>query len=94
QTTPTRITRETAPPCPPNDLHRELEHAPARFSRQTLRRPVMQFVYFILFIAAAVLAAGLIIGAAFKLIGFGIAALLVVVGVTWVMNKVRGPRTR
>lgn len=54
----------------------------------------MQFVYVILFIVAAVLAAGLIIGAAFKLIGFGIAALLVVVAVTWVMGKIRGPRTR
>ena len=54
----------------------------------------MQFVYLILFIVAAVLAAGLIIGAVFKLIGFGIAALLVVVAVTWVMGKVRGPRTR
>ncbi len=54
----------------------------------------MQFVYLILFIVAAVLAAGLIIGAVFKLIGFAIAALLVIVAVTWVMNKVRGPRTR
>jgi hypothetical protein len=53
----------------------------------------MGFIYLILFIVAGVLAAGLIIGAAFKLIGFGIAALLVVIGVTWVMNKVRGPRT-
>ena len=53
----------------------------------------MAFIYLILFIAAAVLATGLIIGAAFKLIGFGIAALLVVVGVSWVMGKLRGPRT-
>lgn len=53
----------------------------------------MQLVYIIVFIVAAILAAGLIIGAAFKLIGFGIAALLVVVAVSWVMNKVRGPST-
>ena len=53
----------------------------------------MAFIYLILFIAVAVLATGLIIGAAFKLIGFGIAALLVVVGVSWVMGKLRGPRT-
>lgn len=53
----------------------------------------MALVYLILFIAAAILAAGLIIGAAFKLVGFGIAALLVVVGVSWVMSKVRGPST-
>lgn len=53
----------------------------------------MAFVYLILFIAAAILAAGLIIGAAFKLVGFAIAALLVVLGVSWVMNKVRGSRT-
>jgi membrane protein implicated in regulation of membrane protease activity len=53
----------------------------------------MQLVYIILFIVAAILAAGLIIGAVFKLIGFGIAALLVVIAVSWVMNKVRGPRT-
>jgi hypothetical protein len=53
----------------------------------------MQFVYVILFVVAAILAAGLIIGAVFKLIGFGIAALLVVIAVSWLMNKVRGPRT-
>jgi hypothetical protein len=53
----------------------------------------MQFVYLILFVVAAILAAGLIIGAAFKLIGFAIAALLVVVAVSWVMGKIRGPHT-
>jgi len=53
----------------------------------------MQFVYVILFVVAAILAAGFIIGAVFKLIGFGIAALLVVIAVSWLMNKVRGPRT-
>lgn len=53
----------------------------------------MAFIYLILFIAAAVLAIGLIVGAAFKLVGFAIAVLLVVVAVSWVMSKVRGPRT-
>jgi hypothetical protein len=54
----------------------------------------MQYISLTLFVVAAVLAAGLIIGAAFKLVGFAIAALLVVVAVSWVMSKVRGPRTR
>ena len=49
-------------------------------------------VYAFLFIAAAVLVIGLVIGLAFKLIGFAVAALLVVAGVTWVMNKIRGPK--
>lgn len=49
----------------------------------------MPFVYLILFIIASVFAITLIIGAAFKLIGFLIAAALVVVAVTWVMRKIR-----
>ncbi len=53
----------------------------------------MPFVYLILFIIASVFAITLIIGAAFKLIGFLIAALLVVVAVTWVMRKVRGDKS-
>ena len=44
-------------------------------------------VYAFLFIAAAVLVIGTIVGLAFKLIGFAVAALLVVAGVTWVMRK-------
>ena len=52
----------------------------------------MPFVYFILFIAAAIMAIGLIVGVAFKLAGFALAALLVVVGVTWIMGKLRGRR--
>lgn len=52
----------------------------------------MPFVYLILFILAAFFAITLIIGAAFKLAGFALAALLVVVGVGWVMRKVRGPK--
>jgi len=44
-------------------------------------------VYAFLFVAAAVLVIGMIIGLAFKLIGFAVAALLVVAGVTWLMRK-------
>ena len=53
----------------------------------------MPFVYLILFIIASVFAITLIIGAAFKLIGFLIAAALVVVAVTWVMRKLRGDKS-
>lgn len=52
----------------------------------------MGLVYLVLFVLAAIFAISLIIGVAFKLIGFAIAALLVVVGVTWVMRKLRGPK--
>ena len=48
-------------------------------------------VYAFLFVAAAVLVIGMIVGLAFKLIGFAVAALLVVAGVTWVMRKLRRP---
>ncbi len=48
----------------------------------------MKFLFFLfLGLAAAVLIIGTIIGLAFKLIGFAVAALLVVAGVTWVMRK-------
>lgn len=53
----------------------------------------MVFVYLVLFVVASIFAITLIIGAAFKLIGFAIAALLVVVAVTWVMRKVRGGKS-
>ena len=53
----------------------------------------MALVYLVLFAIAAIFAITLIIGAAFKLIGFAIAALLVVVGVTWVMRKLRGSKS-
>ena len=53
----------------------------------------MPFVYLILFIIASVFAITLIIGAAFKLIGFLIAAALVVVAVTLVMRKLRGDKS-
>jgi membrane protein implicated in regulation of membrane protease activity len=53
----------------------------------------MGFVYFILFALAAIFAISLIVGVAFKLIGFAIAALLVVVAVTWLMRKIRGPKS-
>jgi len=48
-------------------------------------------VYAFLFIAAAVLVIGLVIGLAFKLIGFAVAALLVVAGVAWIMRKLGRP---
>ena len=50
----------------------------------------MGIVYLVLFALAAIFAISLIVGVVFKLIGFAIAALLVVVGVTWVMRKIRG----
>ena len=52
----------------------------------------MGFVYLILFGLAAIFAISLIVGVVFKLIGFAIAALLVVVAVTWLMRKIRGPK--
>ncbi|RYG33418.1 MAG: hypothetical protein EON93_09655 [Burkholderiales bacterium] len=52
----------------------------------------MKFLVFLfLALAAAVLIIGMIIGLAFKLIGFAVAALLVVAGVTWVMRKLGRP---
>jgi hypothetical protein len=50
----------------------------------------MVIVYLVLFSLAAILAISLIVGVAFKLIGFAIAALLVVVALTWVMRRLRG----
>jgi hypothetical protein len=52
----------------------------------------MGIVYLVLFALAAIIAIWLIVGVVFKLIGFAIAALLVVVAVTWVMRRIRGPR--
>ena len=63
------------------------EHNQFQGSRQ------MGIVYLILFALAAIFAISLIVGAVFKLIGFAIAALLVVVAVTWVMRKLRGPKS-
>jgi hypothetical protein len=55
----------------------------------------MKFVIFaILALVAAALIAGIVIGAVFQLIGYGLMALLVVAAVTFVMKKVRGPRDR
>jgi predicted membrane protein len=48
-------------------------------------------VYLVLFALAAIFAISLIVGVVFKLIGFAIAALLVVASLTWVMRKIRGP---
>ena len=53
----------------------------------------MGIVYLVLFALAAIFAISLIVGAVFKLIGFAIAALLVVVAVMWVMRKLRGPKS-
>ena len=53
----------------------------------------MGLVFFILFALAAIFAISLIVGVAFKMIGFAIAALLVVVAVTWLMRKMRGPKS-
>jgi hypothetical protein len=52
----------------------------------------MGIVHLVLFALAAIIAIWLIVGVVFKLIGFAIAALLVVVAVTWVMRRIRGPR--
>ena len=51
-------------------------------------------VYGVLFIIAAALVIGLVIGVAFELIGLLFSALIVVAVVTFVMNKVRGPGHR
>lgn len=53
----------------------------------------MGIVYLVLFALAAIFAISLIVGVVFKLIGFAIAALLVVVAVTWVMRKLRGRKS-
>ncbi|MFZ4684919.1 MAG: hypothetical protein ACOYMK_04820 [Hyphomonadaceae bacterium] len=50
----------------------------------------MGIVYLVLFALAAIFAISLIVGVVFKLIGFAIAALLVVASLTWVMRKIRG----
>ena len=49
------------------------------------------FVYAILFVVAAAMVIGLVVGMTFKLIGLAIMALLVVAAVTFIMKKVRGP---
>jgi membrane protein implicated in regulation of membrane protease activity len=48
-------------------------------------------VYLVLFTLAAIVAISLLVGVVFKMVGFAIAALLVVVSLTWVMRKIRGP---
>jgi hypothetical protein len=49
-------------------------------------------VFAVLALIAAALVVGIVIGAVFELIGYGLLALLVVAAVTFVMKKVRGPR--
>ncbi|MFT3724150.1 MAG: hypothetical protein QM773_11225 [Hyphomonadaceae bacterium] len=51
----------------------------------------MGLIYAILFAALAILVIGLLVGLAFKLVGFAVAALLVVAGVSWVMRKLGRP---
>ena len=53
----------------------------------------MGIVFIILFALAAIFAISLIVGVVFNLIGYAIAALLVVVAVSWVMRKLRGPKS-
>lgn len=53
----------------------------------------MGIVFIILFALAAIFAISLIVGVVFNLIGYAIAALLVVVAVTWVMRKLRGSKS-
>lgn len=55
----------------------------------------MKFLIFaVLALIAVALVVGIVIGAVFELIGYGLMALLVVGVVTFVMKKVRGPRDR
>jgi hypothetical protein len=49
-------------------------------------------VYGVLFLIAAAMVIGLIVGVTVKLIGLLFMALIVVAAVSFVMNKVRGPR--
>jgi hypothetical protein len=51
----------------------------------------MGVVYLVLFTLAAIVAISLLVGVVFKMVGFAIAALLVVVSLTWVTRKIRGP---
>lgn len=51
----------------------------------------MLFVYLFLFLALAVLVIGMVIGLAFKLIGFAVAALVIVAGVSWLMRRLGRP---
>ncbi|HEV7692218.1 MAG TPA: hypothetical protein VGO52_15385 [Hyphomonadaceae bacterium] len=45
-----------------------------------------------LFVLAAALVLAMLLGVAIQIIGYGFLALLVVGGVSFVMNKVRGPK--
>ena len=48
-------------------------------------------VYGVLFLIAAAMIIGLVIGVTFKLVGLLFMALIVVAAVSFVMNKIRGP---
>lgn len=51
----------------------------------------MFLVYLFLGLALAVMVIGMLIGLAFKVIGFAVATLIVVAGVSWVMRKLGRP---
>ena len=51
-------------------------------------------VYGVLFLIAAAMIIGLVVGATFKLLGLLFMALVVVAVVSFVMNKIRGPGHR
>ena len=53
---------------------------------------MMFLVYGVLFVIAAAMVIGLVVGATFKLIGLLFMALIVVAAVSFIMNKLRGPR--
>jgi hypothetical protein len=53
----------------------------------------MKFVGFVLlFVVAAAMVIGMIVGVALEILWFGFLALLVVGGVSWVMGKIKGKR--
>ena len=53
----------------------------------------MRFVFFgVLALAAFVLISALLVGFAFKLAGLGLLAILVVAGVTFLLDRIRGHR--
>jgi uncharacterized membrane protein len=65
-----------------------LEEQPERI------RPMKIIIFGVLFLIAAAMVIGLVVGVTFKLIGLLFMALIVVAVVSFVMNKVRGPRHR
>jgi uncharacterized membrane protein len=56
--------------------------------------PMKAIFFGILFVIAAAMVIGLVVGVALELIGLLFMALIVVAAITFVMNKVRGPGHR